>query len=275
MKLSFFIICFLLIYQTNSYSQSNDFAVAKCEFKFTHRYDTTNFEKKIIENYTLLLGKESSQYLSKDRVLQDSLMLDNANKTGFMAPPSTRRYNSEKIYFFQKEKSLFITANSLMGKYIIEKSSPKLDWKLFKDTIHFFNYVLNKATTSYHGRNYICWYAPSLPFKAGPWKINGLPGLIFKLYDETNRINFELTSFTATNVKDNIKWDDNYKIILWDDYLKMIYFFRDDPDGFIQSKFPGMSITSLKAAKPKNRTILEQPTYVNFPLEDKKFLIEK
>jgi GLPGLI family protein len=268
---------FFLPFSFTAYSQINEeLAIAKCEYKFTHRYDTANFEKKISENYVLLLGKSASVYLSKDKLDQDSIMTENSKKTGVMTPPSGRRYNAEKIYLFQNKKNLFITSHIVIGKYIVEKNFPLLDWELSKDTIHFNGYILNKATTQYRGRNYICWYAPSLPFKGGPWKLNGLPGLIFKAYDETNRISFELTSFTQAITQEKIKWDDKYKNITWDEYLKLVYFERDDPDGFIQTRFPGIQITSSVTPEQRKKlsrgTIIELPKYINFPLEDKKYL---
>ena len=268
---------FLFIFSFSVNAQVGDnLTIAKCEYKFIHRYDTANFEKKITENYGLLIGKSASVYFSRDRFVQDSLMIENSKKTGTMMPPAGRRYNSEKIYFFHNEQSFFITSNNLIGNYIIKKSYPALVWKLYKDTVHYKGYTLNKATSKYNGRNYICWFAPSLPFKAGPWKLNGLPGLIFKAYDETNRISFELTSFTQAITKENIKWEDKYKKIDWDEYLKLVYFFRDDPDGFIQTRFPGIQITSSvtpeQRKKMPKQTVLDIPSYINFPLEDKKYL---
>ena len=268
---------FLFIFSFSVNAQVGDnLTIAKCEYKFIHRYDTTNFEKKITENYGLLIGKSSSVYFSKDRFVQDSLMIENSKKTGTMIAPSGRRYNDQKIYLFQDKKEHYITSHIVIGKYVVQKDFPILNWKLHKDTIHYKGYILNKATTQYHGRNYICWYAPSLPFKAGPWKLNGLPGLIFKAYDETKRVSFELTTFTRTNTQENIKWDDKYKKITWDEYLKLIYFERDDPDGFIQTRFPGIQITSSvtpeQRKKMPKQTVLDIPTYINFPLEDKKYL---
>lgn len=268
---------FFLPFSFTAYSQINDeFAISKCEYKFTHRYDTANFEKKISENYVLLLGKSASVYQSKDRFEQDSIMIENSKKTGAMMPPSGKRYNAEKIYLFHDKKSFFITSHIVIGKYVVEKSFPKLNWTLHKDTIHFNSYILNKATTSYNWRNYICWYATSLPFKAGPWKLNGLPGLIFKAYDETNRISFELNNFTQLNTKESIKWDNKYKNISWDEYLKLVYFERDDPDGFAQIRFPSIQITSSVTPEQRKKlsrgTLIELPKYINFPLEDKKYL---
>ena len=41
-----------------------------------------------------------------------------------------------------------------------------------------------KATTFYRCANYTAWFAPSIPVQFGPWKLGGLPGLIFELVNE-------------------------------------------------------------------------------------------
>lgn len=49
-----------------------------------------------------------------------------------------------------------------------------------------------KAVGRFRGRQYVAWYAPSIPYAHGPWKLNGLPGLILEAYEENKKLVFRL-----------------------------------------------------------------------------------
>jgi len=49
---------------------------------------------------------------------------------------------------------------------------------------------------SLRGRSYNAWFTSEIPLPYGPWKFNGLPGLILELTDDTNSL-----MAIATNIK--------------------------------------------------------------------------
>ncbi len=52
-------------------------------------------------------------------------------------------------------------------------------------------YKCQRATCRFRGRDFEAWFAPSIPVKRGPWKFQGLPGLILKVYDKDKLYTFE------------------------------------------------------------------------------------
>jgi len=67
-----------------------------------------------------------------------------------------------------------------------------LNWKLKNETQKIENFNAQKATLEFGGRNWVAWFTKDIPFNEGPYKFNGLPGLILKINDDDNHFNFEL-----------------------------------------------------------------------------------
>jgi GLPGLI family protein len=66
-----------------------------------------------------------------------------------------------------------------------------IQWELTNsETMQIGNYICKKATTDFRGRLYVAWYTEQIPVSAGPWKFNGLPGLILKVEDQSGDVKF-------------------------------------------------------------------------------------
>jgi hypothetical protein len=48
-----------------------------------------------------------------------------------------------------------------------------------------------EATCHFKGRDYTAWFCPDLPVHIGPWKLNGLPGVIVDARDAKNDVIFK------------------------------------------------------------------------------------
>ena len=81
---------------------------------------------------------------------------------------------------------------------------PVFDWIFTSDTLTVLGYLCKKATCSFRGRDYTAWYAPDIPLSNGPWKFNGLPGLILKVEDADRDYSFECTALYRVGWKSPI-----------------------------------------------------------------------
>lgn len=86
-----------------------------------------------------------------------------------------------------------------------------LKWDLTSnETSKIGDYLCNKATINFRGRNYVAWYTGKIPIAAGPWKFRGLPGLILEIYDETLKYEWVATKIlynktTEFLIENNLK----------------------------------------------------------------------
>ncbi|MBD1364990.1 GLPGLI family protein [Mucilaginibacter sp. ZT4R22] len=183
----------------NAKAQSPEMAKATVRYKFSHIRDTTARDKPYTENMILFLGQSSSAYKSYDRKLQDALMKKqieaqmaeqkgsgNVNIKVTGGKPTTR----VEYYQFAATNKL-VRKENLITPYLIEEPMPAIAWKVSADTASFGTLLCQKATGHFKGRDYTAWFCPDLPFRAGPWKLNGLPGLIVEAYDTNREVEFK------------------------------------------------------------------------------------
>ncbi len=79
--------------------------------------------------------------------------------------------------------SLYTRGTLFNEAYLLREALPKLNWELANETRELGGLVVNKATAAFRGRLYTAWYHPDIPLPIGPWKLQGLPGVILEAHD--------------------------------------------------------------------------------------------
>jgi GLPGLI family protein len=93
-------------------------------------------------------------------------------------------------------------------KFDEEKS---IQWDIINESKFIGGYKCLKATTFFRGRKYFVWFTEEIPISSGPWKLNGLPGLILEAIDEKNEVSFKLKSIKSTTLKSIINLYDCFQ----------------------------------------------------------------
>ena len=180
-------------------AQKPEMAKAVVHYKFSHIRDTTAKDKPYTENMVLFLGQTSSVYKSFDKKTQDAMMKkqlaeqaaeQKGNATMNFRVTGTRPTTRAEYYQFSSVNK-FMRKETLITPYLIEEAMPVINWKISSDTASFGSLHCQKATGHFKGRDYTAWFCPDLPFHAGPWKLNGLPGLIVEAYDTNKEVVFK------------------------------------------------------------------------------------
>ena len=95
--------------------------------------------------------------------------------------------------------------------YLLEEPIPELKWKITNDTTTLSGVACKKAIVNYEGKSWIAWFAPSLTFQNGPWKLQGLPGLIIDAFDENKNVQYQFAGFEKASEGDFIRQNDTKK----------------------------------------------------------------
>lgn len=133
------------------------------------------------------LGEKN--YLDSNRIKQDS------TANNFEIVTESRPTN----YSFFQTKILISEEYRLGKKYTVKENLPQIQWIFLNESKQIGKYLAKKAEGIFRGRKYIVWYSDEIPIPAGPWKINGLPGLVLSVVDSKKEISFEVNYVKITD----------------------------------------------------------------------------
>lgn len=179
-----------------AFAQKPDTAQILVHYKFAHVRDTTNRAHPFTENMVLFVGKTSGSYKSYDRQLQNELFRKqfqeqiNSSQGNFRLDRNITGSGTEYCQFINYKK---LVRKEVIGNdpYIINEALPVLNWRISSDKANFGELHCQKATCHFKGRDYTAWFCPDLPVNVGPWKLNGLPGVIVEAYDSKKEVVFK------------------------------------------------------------------------------------
>jgi GLPGLI family protein len=97
--------------------------------------------------------------------------------------------NSKKPYTLIKDyKKNILLFNVKYG--ILRDTLNKINWHIVPGAKTIVGYKCKMAEASFRGREYIAYFCPEIPISDGPFKFQGLPGLILEIYSKDNFIKY-------------------------------------------------------------------------------------
>ncbi len=180
-----------------SWAQKPDTARVLVHYKFTHVRDTTDRAHPYTENMVLYAGKSAGAYRSYEGIVYKAQFKKAFAEAAAASPDGRPMINRRGVgsdveyYQYPNEQKLLTKDQLLMNDYAIVGPMPAIDWKISVDTATFGGLHCQKATCHFKGRDYTAWFCPDLPVHIGPWKLNGLPGVIVDARDAKNEVVFK------------------------------------------------------------------------------------
>ena len=185
-------LLFLLLGTFICFSQSNRFV-----YDVVYKKDSTS-NNLIKENFNLDISKDDLTYYNRIYYINDSIFTAKGVYGGF------------KGYRLSSFIIKAINDNSYqnyeyIGDVNFYKISEKTEqnWKISDSTKTFGGYQVQKAVTRFGGRNWVAWFSKDIPIPYGPYKFNGLPGLIMELYDAKKDYHFKVIK--SEKIQDSYK----------------------------------------------------------------------
>ena len=152
----------------------------------------------------------------------------------FINPKYSAYKTSETMQFVTRKKGSqenIMLLEDFNHNYYRVKTSDIMNWKLTDNYKTVENHRLQKATTSFGGRQWNVWFCNEVPFAEGPYKFNGLPGLIFEVEDTQGIFKYSLIKIE--NLNKNLVTlefnDEELSYTTWDKYSKVLLDFYENP----------------------------------------------
>lgn len=233
------------------------------QYQATLVNDTLSPDNRLTETMMLKVGSQSSLYYSYSRFRMDSLI--EADKTVGASQEVIAEHLKQgggglinyQIYKNYPAGKITTLDQLAASRFRCEEALERPEWTLLPDTANLLSYTCRKATCHFRGRDYEAWYAPEIPRSEGPWKLQGLPGLILKVSDSQGHYAFTCTGIEKSRKEEMILFTGSaYEPVSRKDLQKIHARYAADPLGYVAETSPGIQVTVTgedgRPYRPKN-----------------------
>lgn len=249
-------------------------------YGFTYVRDLADRNDPYKADMVLSLGKNTSRYctekLYEDKTKKNSERKASAENTAtrptivvaggplLLVNKYGAIINEEVIKDISNEK-MSICASMGFKSYEIDDKLPKIDWKIEQDKKLIGKYNCQRATGSFGGRIYTAWFTTDLPFRDGPWKLSGLPGLILEAQDQKKELCFSFKEISR-NISEQEKTNsfflnDGCIKVSMKSYIKAKEAFEKDPEAIMAAMAPNAKLMVRNIDDPDGRSAKKITTY--------------
>lgn len=253
-------LLFLLLLLSQGVAAQKDEAVMAVHYTFSHMRDTAHPDVLFTENMVLLVGHEMNLYTNYDKLRNDSVVQSMAGKPGNVAEAmaisrSLPRVSQTEYFTFKTAPRRLNVKYRLLNDYLVNDTLPQISWTVLPDTMSILGVSCQKAVGKCKGRVYTAWFCPDIPVSSGPWKLNGLPGLILQATDAANQVSFKLANINYDTSRGyfTFRFPDKATVTTRQDFMKMQEAMRRDPAGFLANATDGkvkLTSTNMPANMP-------------------------
>lgn len=187
----------LSIFQA-SVPETETLAPENMEFVYDYRccVDTTatlsdNYSS---DNMLLQIGPDGlSKFSSYKNLTVDSILMRSTQEQVVDAAIEGKLSTGEFMTIYKNYPAgrLTHTEKICQDWFCYDEEMPVLDWNLTDSVTNVLGYECQSARCTFRGREWTVFYTEEIPLMDGPWKLQGLPGLIMKASDDKGHYTFE------------------------------------------------------------------------------------
>ncbi|GAB6975175.1 GLPGLI family protein [Prevotella falsenii] len=162
------------------------------------------------EDMRLDVGERVSFFYSYSNHIYEQQRIEMINRGEFSAPAIRGGSINWKLFKnFPEGKTTYVDRVFSDGFRVVEPiEQPR--WELMPDsTARILGYDCQMARCNYKGRQWTAWFATDIPIDNGPWKLDGLPGLVLRAYDNSRHYIFDCVGLKQTDGTPDMVFDAN------------------------------------------------------------------
>lgn len=189
------------------------FAQNKADIEVSYTAVSPNMRTGKIEvqnQYILLANASESKFYSPKTEYIDSLnstpegkaKYQEITRNAYLGGKMDQLPRKDGSYYLLKylpEKTLSYYDSAGLDRFRYEETPEEWEWTIGETTKDILGYECIEASTFFHGRKWEVWFAPEIPVQNGPWKLDGLPGLILEATCEGGQYSFIATGILQSD----------------------------------------------------------------------------
>lgn len=216
--------------------------VSDISIDYNYKY-ITDLKNKIYSNdkFRLQISNNGiSRFYSLNAAKIDSILYSEKKKGVSVIAPrkwmkkDDKATHSDLFMNYPLKNELTYILQVMDNTYSYIEKIPEMVWVISKSTKVILGYECKQATITFRGNSYTVWFTEVLPYKSGPWKFSGAPGLILEVLDSNKYFHFLATSINR-NKNPMYFYIHNYKYVTRKDILEIERLMYADPIGLIES----------------------------------------
>lgn len=134
---------------------------------------------------------------------------------------SMKPTHNPKIYKEFENKTLYSLERISMQPFVVRDSFNIFNWNLKENYKTILGYKCQEVSLRHRGRDYVAYFTTEIPYKVGPWKFEGLPGVILEIKSTDGVFEIMANSIRMENKKIDLKRVKLADVaISWDEYLE-------------------------------------------------------
>jgi len=203
-------------------AQQDSIHIYQIQYKKTLNFNDGSNPFISDEEYTKFIEFNRSLYDKINKSENSETTIEDSEDDALLSfMPSGK--NISVVFKDYEERTLYSKHEVAYKYFVVEDSLDIFNWQTMETTKEILGFTCQMATMNFRGRDYIAWFTTALPI-GGPWKYDGLPGMILEINSIDNFIAYEATRLTNNVV--NIGAIDNpfnlKKALTWDKF-KTLY----------------------------------------------------
>lgn len=144
---------------------------------------STHFSRDFSKDFTLKFNSSNSIYIETNITNKKEEIKQNNKDEGQQLNRDVPRNNLSHGFFYNDRKNLHFMEVWFDKELLVKEDSLTWKWKLKNEVKKIGDFNCQKATIMFRGREYTAWFTEEIPVPFGPWKFQGLSGLILEVYD--------------------------------------------------------------------------------------------
>jgi len=170
----FLLLCLLIV---EAYAQEEQIC-GKIEY-----VQSTHFSRDFSRDFSLTFNPYNSLYQEENILNQKEKIKQTDTDEGRQLDRDVPRNNLNPEFFYNDRKNFHFMEVWFDQELLVKEAAFSWDWELKEEVKKIGDFNCQKATILFRGRAYTAWFTEEIPVPFGPWKFQGLSGLILEIYD--------------------------------------------------------------------------------------------